>query len=214
MSVEVVVARYCEDLGWLADLPREWRVTIYDKSQGGPRHRLDLGHWKSADGPDEAPLWPGAIVLPNIGCEAHTYFHHVATRYDSLADLTAFVSGDALAHWPEMVGVVTSAEVGRADYVGCDRFCTCDDDGQPHHPGLGSSLLKLWGALREGVPLPRRLLWNPFGMFAASRARLRETSRAEWTLAEHLCFTKDDACAMERLWRSLLAQPRGEMEHA
>jgi len=62
---ELVVARHREDLNWLRRVPKRFRVTLYDKG----------GH-------------PGARhPLPNIGREAHTYLHHIVTRYDDLAAL-------------------------------------------------------------------------------------------------------------------------------
>jgi len=63
-TVEVVVAHHSESLGWLgpvcASLPPRTRVTIYSK---GP-----------------PPLLQGAVPLPNVGREAHTFLHHIAAR--------------------------------------------------------------------------------------------------------------------------------------
>src|SRR5579863_2237444 len=99
MNVEVVVARYCEDLSWIEKaqasgvfLPN-WKVTIYDKSNGGPRQRLETSMYRSPTGPDEAPVWPGAVTLVNIGCEANTYLHHIVSHYCRLADYTVFLLG-------------------------------------------------------------------------------------------------------------------------
>ena len=77
MSLELVVARYHEELNWLKRVPREFRVTIYDKS---------------------AAPHPGAIALTNVGREAHTYLHHIAARYDSLAEVTIFCQGKPFDH--------------------------------------------------------------------------------------------------------------------
>lgn len=78
--LELVVARHSEDLAWLRRVPPAFRVTVYDK--GG-------GH---AD----------AVTLPNIGREAHTYLHHLATNYGNLADLTVFVQGHPFDHAPDL----------------------------------------------------------------------------------------------------------------
>lgn len=76
--MELIVARYQENLAWLKRVPREFRITIYDKHPSAP--------------------WPGSIRLPNIGREAHTYFHHIVERYDSLAPLTVFCQGKPFDH--------------------------------------------------------------------------------------------------------------------
>jgi hypothetical protein len=77
MTLELVVARYEENLNWLRRVPRAFLVTVYDKST--------------------AP-YPDSIPLPNIGREAHTYLHHICTRYDSLSDLTVFCQGKPFDH--------------------------------------------------------------------------------------------------------------------
>ena len=70
--IELVVARYREELNWLRRVPKSVRVTIYDKS---------------------AAPQPGAIALPNVGREAHTYLHHIVSRYESLSEVTVFCQG-------------------------------------------------------------------------------------------------------------------------
>src|SRR5688572_16556932 len=77
MSLELVVARYNENLNWLRRVPKEFRVTIYDKS-------------------DEN--LPNAMDLPNVGREAHTYLWHIVARYDSLAEVTVFCQGRPFDH--------------------------------------------------------------------------------------------------------------------
>lgn len=72
MSIELVVARYLEDLSWLRNIPPQIRATVYDKSSSGN--------------------------LENIGREAHTYLHHIVTRYDDLAPLTVFCQGKPFDH--------------------------------------------------------------------------------------------------------------------
>ena len=78
MSLELVVARYNEDLAWLRNIAPQIRVSVYDKNADSPH--------------------PGAIRLPNIGREAHTYLHHIVARYDSLAPLTVFCQGKPFDH--------------------------------------------------------------------------------------------------------------------
>ncbi|MFD2572596.1 DUF3431 domain-containing protein [Spirosoma soli] len=77
--LELVVARYTENLNWLRKLPTGLHTTVYDKS---PDHSAG----------------PAAIVLPNIGREAHTYLHHIVSRYDTLAEWTVFCQGKPFDH--------------------------------------------------------------------------------------------------------------------
>ena len=78
-SVQVVVARYAEDLSWLCEPPFEefGDVVVYDK--GAAAGRI----------PDHAKV----VRLPNVGREGHTYLTHILRNYDSLADVTIFVLG-------------------------------------------------------------------------------------------------------------------------
>lgn len=78
--VELVVARHHEDLAWLKRVPGEFFITVYDKGDGSS----------------------AGLRLPNEGREAHTYLHHLAQRYDNLADLTVFVQGHPFDHAPDL----------------------------------------------------------------------------------------------------------------
>lgn len=78
--LELVVARHNEDLAWLKRVPGDFRVTIYDKGDGTSSGKQ----------------------LPNEGREAHTYLHHLADRYESLAEATVFVQGHPFDHAPDL----------------------------------------------------------------------------------------------------------------
>lgn len=71
-SDEIVVARFNEDLSWLDQYRGNRKVTVYNK------------------GPNE---YPGALKLPNVGNESHTYLWHIVNRYDTLAPRTIFLVG-------------------------------------------------------------------------------------------------------------------------
>ncbi len=72
MHIELVVARYLEDLAWLRNIPPQISPCVYDKSPSGN--------------------------LPNVGREAHTYLHHIVENYDALPDLTIFAQGKPFDH--------------------------------------------------------------------------------------------------------------------
>ncbi|GAB3030801.1 DUF3431 domain-containing protein [Spirosoma pulveris] len=77
--LELVVAHYTENLNWLRNIPAGIQKTVYTK------------------GPD-VPMAFNAVPLPNIGREAHTYLHHIVSRYDSLAEWTVFCQGKPFDH--------------------------------------------------------------------------------------------------------------------
>jgi hypothetical protein len=106
-DVEIVLARYDEDISW-SDMYADVR-TVYCKG--------DI---------DCDPDWH---KLPNVGREGHTYLHHIVENYDMLADWTVFsqaaipeigYSGqDGLGHGHYMPGSSFHDYVlaeGRADY--------------------------------------------------------------------------------------------------
>ncbi len=79
--VDIVVAHYKEDLGWLESIDGH-NVIVYDKN------------------PDEVSVFPGAthIRLPNRGRESHTYLRYIVDNYYSLPDYVCFLQGDPIPH--------------------------------------------------------------------------------------------------------------------
>jgi hypothetical protein len=82
-SVQVVVARYNEDLDWVRLLPFR-NVVVYDKGDGS-----------GGFGPGAVPDWVTVVRLPNVGREGHSYLWHIHAKYDRLADVTVFLPGSA-----------------------------------------------------------------------------------------------------------------------
>jgi len=80
-TLDLVVARYEEDISWVKNIPENLysSIVIYNK---GEKAEFDL---------------PKSTVktLPNFGRESHTYLHHVIDNYDNLADITFFLPGSA-----------------------------------------------------------------------------------------------------------------------
>ena len=78
-TVDLVVARYEEDISWVNNLPIDSysRIYIYNK---GSETTFTIPKSQS-------------IPLPNYGRESHTYLHHVIKNYDTLSDITFFVPG-------------------------------------------------------------------------------------------------------------------------
>lgn len=111
-EIEIVVAKYHEDIRWL-DAYTRLRTVIYDKSES-PRFK----------------------PLPNIGREAHTYLHHICENYDRLADTTVFLQGDPSAHVADLHEGIwqLDRDIGFRDLS--DHVLVEDKLGRPVHPGL------------------------------------------------------------------------------
>jgi hypothetical protein len=127
-QLEVVVARHAEDLAWLRRVPREFKITIYNKG---------------ADFADSIPL-------PNTGREAHTYLHHMVERHDSLASLTVFVQGHPFDHAPDLHKILRSLADGSFTVTGFHwlGFLADTDDSR------GRRLFVPWSKNPERAELP------------------------------------------------------------
>jgi hypothetical protein len=74
-TTELVIARYDEDIEWVRQYSN-FKITIYNK------------------GPDDIDI--DNIKLPNVGVCDHTYLYHIINRYDTLSDVTIFLSGTCM----------------------------------------------------------------------------------------------------------------------
>ncbi len=195
-SVEVVVARCGEDVRWTNNLPAAARVTLYDKSL----HPVE-----------------GVQRLPNIGREAHTYLHHIVTRYDSLAPWTVFCQGHPFDHAPDLSRRVREwCDKGAPHGFVWLGFILDTDDGE------GSLLFQNWSKnpAREPLHLARfyreifgqeaPLLYPffPGGQFAVDAAtictRTVEFYRAALEMAVSFPY---GAHCFERLWGTVFGDP-------
>lgn len=204
------MSRFCEDLSWVDALaPSVDHVTIYDKSPTGGRDRIHLAGWSSADGPDQAPLWPSAIALPNVGCESHTHLHHICAQWDRLADVTVFLSGDAPGHFPHVVRdtqqALAAAVAGEIGYHPYGPGYTCDRAGRPHVDRPFPELAEAWQRFFPTCPMPETLYWHGTGMYLVTADRLRQWDLATWHGARDWCQRKIHSLAMERLYDALFA---------
>jgi hypothetical protein len=181
-DTEVVVARYREDLSWLARLE-------------GVRHRVYA----------KGEMWPGADPLMNVGREAHTYATHVANWYDELAEVTVFTQGDPFPHAPNFLEDVKDPTCHFRPF-GPNRLLTGPAGDSCHYLPAA----RVWKDLTGGRPFPAEVRFAPGAVFAAHRDCLRRYPRAWWRrLADYLARadTQDHApWVLERLWAALLGR--------
>ncbi|MCA9319316.1 MAG: DUF3431 domain-containing protein [Salinibacterium sp.] len=188
-DLELVVARYAEDLKWLRRVPRAFRITVYDK--GG-----DLEN---------------AIPLRNVGYEAHTYLHHVVTRFDDLADLTVFVQGRPFDHVPDLHRRLRRLAEGResVDAFRWLGFVVDYDDSRgerlfrPWSKNVDGRFLDLEGFCQSlwGESAPETFVFYPGGQFGvrAEQIRRQPASFYERALDLSLNFPDGGHC-LERTW--------------
>lgn len=206
-DVQVVVARYKEDLSWTRDL--DLPVLVYDKSG---ESLVD-----TVDGLQVRPL-------PNMGRESHTYLHHLVTQYDNLAPFTAFLQGSCIDHLAPGENAKTLSErikelaARKAPFKGLADFSIrCDALGRPHNlrdpefkgrwAGWGKDipLGEVYAKLFSG-PVPESFhIRAPAGLLFVSRERVRLRPLGLYKLALSLSEADPDDAnntghALERLW--------------
>lgn len=197
-EVELVVARFREDIAWTRNVPRGTRVSIYDK--GGDGRSME-----------------GGVALPNIGREAHTYLWHIVRRYDSLAGVTVFCQGHPFDHAHDLHKVLRGICTGLLtvrDFLWLGFIIDTDDP-------CGRRLFVPWSGNpdRRELPLeefhmalfgracPGRLLFYPGGQFAVSASCVRSRPLEFYRRALELAASDDlHAHCFERTWDRVFGQ--------
>jgi hypothetical protein len=198
-SIDLVVARYSEDLRWLRRVPLPITVRVVNK--GGSLSEVEL------------PARNGLFLeaLPNVGREAHAYLSHITERYDSLADITVFCQGHPFDHAPDFHDRLKALALGEEVPDPFLWYGFLDDTDDPR----GRRLFVPWSKnpegneLRTGVlyerlfgePSPPMFHFRGGAQFAVSREAIRSRSLAFYKLA--LAEVSADPLAphsLERFW--------------
>jgi hypothetical protein len=190
-ELDLVVARYTEDLSWLNAVPPQYRQHVYDKSYGSGV--------------------PGVIQIPNVGREAHTYIHHICANYNRLAKYTVFCQGDPFHHLPDWLMILdqiaTSVAAGS-----CPPFSAwglemeCDRQGRPHHEqALPCQDLYAELAGPRATTLPPAIRFCCGAQFVVHHSRLTRIPLYRWQQAlKSAAAVKWYAWAAERMWPYVL----------
>ena len=95
MAGEVVIARYSEELEWVARIPAEFSVKIYNK---GARIASDavLGRAERI------------VELANSGRESDTFLRHILAQAEFADGYTVFLQGDPFAHSPDIIALLAA----------------------------------------------------------------------------------------------------------
>ena len=188
--VTLVVCRYKEDVSWLCDYAD--RCGIYVANKLTPAG------------------WPGRVV-ENRGYEPYAYFQFFIDNYDNLPDVCVCVQGNPWDHLKRSSfdQILTALEAQRMWFLplnGDGHSAWQTPDGGPSHPGLGPALTKWWQIVTGHAPHSKWYAWYG-GQFAVSREAVRSRPKAFWVQCAETCRTRDDACALERLWAYVFEGP-------
>lgn len=78
-SVDIIIARYNEDLKWTLDYPfNKFRYIVYNKGNNDNFIKKNI---------------KSVINLNNVGREGHTYLYHIVNNFNNLADINVFLPG-------------------------------------------------------------------------------------------------------------------------
>lgn len=148
--LEVVVARYDEEINWCRDFPIP--CTIYTKTDLPPEEHV--------------PNKVIKIPVDDYGREGSTWLMHIINNYDNLAGYTLFVQGRHNDHCADLMK--------RANFV--KPFTWLADDGATtNFSGTGHSIPKLGETFTELFPLkhpPENFTFGRGGMFMVSREQI------------------------------------------
>ncbi len=200
MTVGLVVARYREDVGWLRNVPKSLQIALYDKG--------------------EEPVPAGAFGtarherLENVGREAHTYLHHILSRWDELDELTVFVQGRPFDHCSDLHPILRALVASPEGVVPDSGFRwlgflidTDDPRGRrlyvpwsknPERKELAVD--EFWAAL-FATEVPEWFRFYGGGQFIVRRDLILQRGRAFWERAMAIAVDFPDAAhCFERTW--------------
>jgi len=187
--LELVVAHYTENLNWLRNLPAGVQKTVYTKSP-------------------EPLTEPHTVPLPNIGREAHTYLHHLVSRYDSLAEWTIFCQGKPFDHAYDFKKTLREFRLEPQEFRWLGHLIDTDDN-------QGRRLFVPWSKNEDGrsLDLPgfHRALFGTDGpdlytfvlgaQFAVHRTVVQSRPRSFYEHALNVSISFPDAAhCFERSW--------------
>lgn len=213
-SVDIVVARYEEDISWINNLAVDSysRIYIYNK---GSHAQFSIPNAK-------------ILTLPNYGREAHTYLHHVIENYDTLADVTLFLPGSAWYKESKKYRVMKvvdrvsktrdSVIIGHRDQqtlhdvhgFTIDSYAVTNEENRKKNPetALTPAVDKPLGRwFNKRFPGETITYVSYTGIFAASRKDIHKRPRSfyERMLNEHLHTNAEVVHYSERLWKNIFS---------
>jgi hypothetical protein len=93
MMNAIVIARYKENLEWIAEIPSDFKIFIYNKG-------LKIES-------EEVIRKAHCIIdLKNVGRESETYLYHMISQVEAGYGFTVFAQGDPITHSPDLMNLL------------------------------------------------------------------------------------------------------------
>ena len=194
-TIEIVVAKYQEDISWLSQLSPLIKRTVYDKGEAGASNSL-----------------------PNIGRESHTYLHHIITRHEELSDLTIFSQGGSPEDAPALSSILNALANNLSAILAKEKFymdlapviqefslnATWERDKK--HETLGDLVKHLFDIQAED----KKYFSRGHAIFAVNKNNIFKHPISFYEKAlKSVSHSIDpqEGHFMERLWKTLLSSP-------
>ncbi|MFZ0615227.1 MAG: DUF3431 domain-containing protein [Chthoniobacterales bacterium] len=205
--VELVIARYEEDLRWVRRVPTSVKVTVYNKGVSRPL---------TAELENRSAI--SVIPLPNKGREAHSYLTHLVERYASLTPRTVFCQGRPFDHAPDFHAQLRDLEGGEVTPEPFLWYGFLEETDDP----FGRRLFVPWsknpkrqelrtGMLYEelfGEPSPEFFHFRGGAQFAVTREAVHRRPEEFYRRALELSTATPLAShSYERIWDRLFGPP-------
>jgi Protein of unknown function (DUF3431) len=193
-NIEVVVARYKEDLSWLK--PVKHLCTVYNKNV------------------DVIPF--DCFFLENIlgGNEADTYMKHILLNYPNFPEYTIFTQGNIADHVnsvEDFIQTITDIEKGKImdDYIGLnqrrgkDGWCDIRNFNDSHHSSL--PLKEWWYKIYDSDPPDNTIRCNFCAIFLVSKKNLLFHSKGFYQELYDLLSSdfNNGGYILERFWTTI-----------
>lgn len=177
-QVEIVLARYHENLEWMLTISR--LVKIYNKGKNIPVYTNIFGIKKLLE-----------IQLPNIGRESHTYLYHIINNWDNLPRTTFFGQGKLTSdHCPFPLYIYLISKKQNITINLYNKGVKLTNEKRIDHNGkykynLKRGLLKParlnfeeWWREYINIPYPgsQNILWSHGALFSVTRELIKSNS--------------------------------------
>lgn len=179
--MKIIVSRYNEDIEWTK--PFGEHIVLYNKGND---------------------YIEGAITLPNVGREGHTYFHYICENYDNLDDYTVFLQGNPFPHAHDVCSRLQSFLNEPVDldfqYLNTEKMMCNILYGCYWHRRINVAFV--YETLFNKRATDRDFIFHPGAQFIVSKERIRKRPKAFYQkivdmLGYH--FGPDEGYAIERL---------------
>jgi hypothetical protein len=95
--IDIVIARYNEDLKWMLESPfNQYKYIVYNKGDNDDFEKINVKR---------------IINLPNVGKCDHTYLYHIISNYNNLSEITVFLPGSVDLKYKKKIALKLLMEI-------------------------------------------------------------------------------------------------------